>query len=419
MDWSVQATNRDRRLWGWAIGSSLVINALVMLAYGWSVLPTLMMEAKTKAVETLAAAQSAPQFSALQILPTAVAPAAAASEEKAHAPVPDVALREKRPHDFARTAPEQAAERPAQPAFLGELNTQAASELPPDPSAPPLPAQRGVEQPFVETTQSRYRDGELEEKAESGKLKAEMEKEEKAEMEQPAPIKGQTLPEGMVRTGGAQEGSPAAPDAGAAAPKETLAQGTQSIDVAKPEESREGRQDRERREAAQRLSAAQAAAAAPNALPEKTSVPAAAGAPGEKKPRPLGPGFRGHSRKTQLRGSIKRSGMSALDVADSPLGRYQAQVARAIEKEWQLQCTKHRDLITPGFLTMRFSIGAQGKLVGAVTTDLDGSSNKDSGKIQEGFTIQAIRIAKLPPMSDAVRKELGEEPLELIFNFYF
>lgn len=390
MDWSAQPTNSDRRLWAWAIASSLVINAAVMFAYGLSVLPSLLIEVKRQASARLTPQPEAPQFSALQILPALPAVTdsskAAKSEPAAQAPV----LVEKRPHEFARTSPEQAAERPGRPAFLGELNTRASSELAPDPTAPPLPAQRGVEQPFLETTESRYRDGALE--TSPGETGTTMAEATSAQRESPAEVP--------------QEPSTAQPS-----PQEALAKGTRSIDVEQPAESREQRLARERKESAEKLAAAR-------------TEPRGKNAPGEKKERPLGPGFRGHSRKTLLKGSFSRGGTSSLDVADTALGRYQAQVARAIEKEWQLQCTKHRDLITPGFLTMRFAVGLNGKIEGQVGaeliyTDPVHREGLTGGKVQEGFTIHAIRTAKFPAMPAAVRKELGNEPLELIFNFYF
>jgi outer membrane biosynthesis protein TonB len=126
------------------------------------------------------------------------------------------------------------------------------------------------------------------------------------------------------------------------------------------------------------------------------------------------PGFRGNQRKTAIVGSISRTGRSALNVADSPLGRYQAQISRAVEQEWQRNCVRHRDFITPGFLTVRFFVETNGtvrtvRFVGEMET----------GEVQKGFTLNAIRDADIPPMPAALKKEFEKEALELIFNFYF
>ncbi|MCX8497626.1 MAG: hypothetical protein ORN51_15710, partial [Akkermansiaceae bacterium] len=126
------------------------------------------------------------------------------------------------------------------------------------------------------------------------------------------------------------------------------------------------------------------------------------------------PSFRGNQRKTAIIGSISRTGRSALDVADSPLGRYQAVISRAVEQEWQRNCVRHRDFITPGFLTVRFFVETSGKVR---TVQFVG--NMETGEVQKGFTLNAIRDAAIPPMPAALKKDFANEPLELIFNFYF
>ncbi|MEI8039693.1 MAG: hypothetical protein WCJ14_15030, partial [Verrucomicrobiota bacterium] len=126
------------------------------------------------------------------------------------------------------------------------------------------------------------------------------------------------------------------------------------------------------------------------------------------------PGFKGFQRKTAVVGSISRTGRSALDVADSPLGRYQAALSRAVEQEWQRNCVRHRDFITPGFLTVRFFVAASGKV-----RSVQFVGDMETGEVQKGFTLNAIRDAQIPAMPAALRREYDQEPLELIFRFYF
>jgi hypothetical protein len=45
--------------------------------------------------------------------------------------------------------------------------------------------------------------------------------------------------------------------------------------------------------------------------------------------------------------------------------------------------------------------------------------NMETGEVQKGFTLNAIRDAAIPPMPAALKKDFANEPLELIFNFYF
>ncbi len=126
------------------------------------------------------------------------------------------------------------------------------------------------------------------------------------------------------------------------------------------------------------------------------------------------PAFSGFQRKTAITGSISRTGKSALAVADSPLGRYQAIISRAVELEWQRNCVRHRDFITPGFLTVRFFVETSGRVR---TVQFVGEM--ETGEVQKGFTLNSIRDAEIPAMPSTLRKEYDKEPLELIFNFYF
>lgn len=126
------------------------------------------------------------------------------------------------------------------------------------------------------------------------------------------------------------------------------------------------------------------------------------------------PAFKGFQRKTAIVGSISRTGRSAMDVEDSPLGRYQAVISRAVEQEWQRNCVRHRDYITPGFLTVRFFVETGGKV-----RSVQFVGDMETGEVQKGFTLNSIRDAEIPPMPPALRKEYEKEPLELIFRFYF
>ncbi|MBC8127124.1 MAG: hypothetical protein H8M99_08285 [Gloeobacteraceae cyanobacterium ES-bin-144] len=126
------------------------------------------------------------------------------------------------------------------------------------------------------------------------------------------------------------------------------------------------------------------------------------------------PGFKGFQRKTAVVGSISRTGRSALNVADTPLGRYQAAISRAVEQEWQRNCVRHRDYITPGFLTIRFFVETKGKVRSVQFVD-----DMESGEVQKGFTLNSIRDAEIPPMPPSLRSEYDDEPLEIIFRFYF
>lgn len=126
------------------------------------------------------------------------------------------------------------------------------------------------------------------------------------------------------------------------------------------------------------------------------------------------PAFSGNQSKTAIRGSISRTGRSALDVVDTPMGRYHAQISRAVELAWQRNCVKRRDFIVPGYLTARFFLDAEGRV-----TSVNLIGEIEGGEIQKGFTLDSIREAEIPAMPSKVKEEMEGDSLELIFNFYF
>lgn len=296
---------------------------------------------------------------------------------------------------FARTSDDQTATPPANAAFIGERDTQATSDRSPDVSAPPLPSQAGIaakDPDDLETTQSHYQDG-----GTSGS---------------PAP----QTPERMATPAAASPSDPALANHESTGektitpgnddikstrpPKEELLAGPNPVDVPVPQE----------------LPEISDIKPTPAKLPKNgTAAPTANNPPAPAaNPHANDPAFRGYQRKTAITGSISRTGRSALDVVDSPLGRYQAVISRAVEQEWQRNCVRHRDFITPGFLTVRFFVETSGKVR---TVQFVGEM--ETGEVQKGFTLNSIRDAAIPPMPVGLKKDFAKEPLELIFNFYF
>ena len=294
---------------------------------------------------------------------------------------------------FMRTSEDQTAAIPEKSPFIGERNTQATSDRSPDPTAPPLPSQSGIDRDDLETTVSHYQDGSL------GSNQPATPQESL-----PAPPSPAVPDPAMAvnATAGEKIENPGSDDSKSSPPPEDkLLESASQVDVSvarnpvdkgeikptPPKRPRDG------------SAVAKAAADAPKPATAKSATD---------------PGFKGYQRKSAIVGSISRTGRSALDVADSPLGRYQAAISRAVELEWQRNCVRHRDFITPGFLTVRFFVETSGKVR---TVQFVGTM--ETGEVQKGFTLNAIRDADIPAMPTTVKKDFDKEPLELIFNFYF
>lgn len=126
------------------------------------------------------------------------------------------------------------------------------------------------------------------------------------------------------------------------------------------------------------------------------------------------PGFRTHERRTVSRGNFAFGSRPALNVASTPLGRYEALIYRRIAAKWYPLTDSHRGDMKPGSLKVRILINEKGYVV-----SLDLLQRVGAGAIQQSLTYRAIRQAELPPMPPEVREAIVGDMLELYFNFYF
>lgn len=361
----------DFHLWMIAAGLSLLVNLGVLAFAGMAVLE---FKKTPRSAETSPALTPPQEESAAAIYLEAPAATAAVTAS------PQI---EKR---FARTSPDQAAPPSENPAFIGERNTRATSDRAPVADAPPLPSQAGItprDDNHVETTESDYKDGSLTAEA---PVAPEAEISESPAAADPA---ASSPPNPAV--------TPSTAPASTPPPREALLEGPNPVDVQVPKETASGEE----------IKATPAPRPAKDARTVEESPPAKA-APVRD------PAFSGFQRKTAVVGSISRTGRSSLDVEDTALGRYQAAISRAVELEWQRNCVRHRDYITPGFLTVRFFVETSGRV-----RSVQFVGDMETGEIQKGFTLNSIRDADIPAMPAALRREHDKEPLELIFRFYF
>ncbi len=369
----------EGRLWLIALGLSMLVNAVIVAALGLAALESALLRKQAATLRPPPPAES---------VATIFAEFAKASPTSQPAPVPAVAAKP----EFARTSDDQIAPPMEKPSFIGERDTQATSDRAPVPTAPALPSQAGIDpkDSEIETTESRYKDGSL-----TGASKPSPTEETPATTEPTAPQ------ETMARK---TEAKGQDTEASTPPPREKLLQGQNPVDVAVSQETSPQEQIKPTppRQPAEQTPENPA----PKTPTKITEAP---------KPKTTSdPAFQGYQRKTAVVGSISRTGTSALDVADTPLGRYQASISRAVEQEWQRNCVRHRDFITPGFLTVRFFVETGGKV-----RSVQFVGEMETGEVQKGFTLNSIRDAEIPAMPASLRKEYDKEPLELIFRFHF
>lgn len=323
---------------------------------------------------------------------------------------------------FARTSEDQPASTQKTHERIGERSTLATSDRLPEADAPPLPSQHGVEpkEGEIETTESRYQDGAFD------PLPLEPVPATPLEPVPAAPPIAPTDPvaraqqpvESLTPPSPTESAEPSQARAEPARPspneerieertpppaRETLLQGPDAVEVNVPREVGEGERPRETPPQPDNPPAS----ARPQEL-VSPSPPETPARPQEEK------GFQGNQRKTAMIGSISRTGRSALNVDETVEGRYQAVIGRAVELEWQRNCVRHRDFITPGFLTVRFYIEPSGRV-----RSVHFVGEMETGEVQKGFTLSSIRDAEIPPMPKELAESYEGDAMELVFRFFF
>lgn len=392
------------RLWLVAFAVSALVNLVGLSAVAFWVVAKIALH--TPPQETVATTESVATIVPEMIVP---APGAAPAPEPAPAAPPPP------PPSYARTSPDQEEIAPERREYIGERNTRATSDATPMAESPDQISQKGrepIDEHEVETTQSNYQDGDLA----HDRIKRDM----KTDVEPPPAPTPPPTPDPAVATASQPAEAQMAPkldgtdpkaeDPPAEETKERLAEGAVPVErrvkEAKPEDQTKPGSP-ERKSEGQEAPPNSQQQQQQQAVAQQPKPPAAASSPNA-------PGFRGNQHKTKLVGDITRSGRSALNVEDSILGRYHAAVSRAVEKEWQLNCVRNRDYITPGMLTMSFMLDAKGKVKEIrVVEDLQ------VGAIPKGFTLNAINDAEIPAMPADLKKQLNGEPLELLYRFSF
>ena len=300
---------------------------------------------------------------------------------------------------FARTSADQEGTPDADTDILGERDTRAASELPATPGAKPnTPAQDGAAPLYpghVETVSKKYQEGSLGQDAQG----------EESEVPQEASVsKDDALAD--------DEPQLDVPQPDVIVPEEESSSEPKDKHLAVGEELPAPRGDEGDKQIAEDPKEEKSPRERPNegAHQEADKKKIVDGAEQEPKKG----GFRGYSRQTRVTGSINRQGKSALNVKNSPLGRYQALISKAVELQWRRNCEQHRDHIVPGVISIRFYVDQSGGVSGIKFQEVIGANF-----IERGFTQRALRQVELPKMPESVQEELKGESLELIYNFYF
>ncbi len=92
---------------------------------------------------------------------------------------------------------------------------------------------------------------------------------------------------------------------------------------------------------------------------------------------------------------------------------YEKAVSAAVEKKWHRNCEIHRDFITPGLISVAFSVAADGSV-----HDVRINHSNGDTEMTRGFTMDSVKYAGIPPMPPALAASYRSRTLPQVFNFH-
>lgn len=372
--------DKGRRSHAGALALCLLLSLLFHLLIAWVLLT--LPQGNKKATGTF------PRPSTRLIQVSRAHPAAAArprQEEK---------QQEKRP--FAKTDPDRKEQRPEKADFEGKRDSRASADernIPPRQSDAPVPTQQGEERDELNTLEQDRQEGPLEY---DGKQQEQQVPAASAPgIPQPSPPDKPddgTAPETRPETAKTQATpEPPQKDGDMKQTPLTLQREPEDFKLSAPPAGWDKQDSRIRRQTQKR----------PIAYDPSLADHAQ-------------PGFRTRERRTRSTGRFVLGRHASLNVEATPRGQYEELIYRRIAYYWYIACDDHRGDIIPGSLTIALRLNTQGHIVNMSLVNRHGAS-----VIQQSFTFGAIRKASLPPMPEAVRKDLVGNLMELLFTFNF
>lgn len=346
---------------------------------------------------------------------------------------PELAMAElKAKQEFLRQfAPDEGRKQENAP-FYSDRDVSAASEAAPDEDAPPLPAQEGIEDlPAPQFENLQYTDGPSPRPAPPGQPvtpvppgadptepaeeteRAEEVEEPQEEQNAPSPLEPEekeSVPEELMRPEIEEERLPAVPDPEPEReePEEdllALLERTPSFPEAVPQSQpeRDPSAAREQDEVPQE-----------EATPEQVDAQELLRRQGERVQAPgASPGYQPERRRTMIRGSVSSRGRAQAATENTPLGRFEAEVADAIGRVWYRNTKANSDKFRIGTTRLRFDV-----LTTGAVTNVEVVSNT-SNELFVNNNLRSLNQANIPEIPDDLRAQVGGRvTIEFSFTVY-
>jgi hypothetical protein len=412
---SARAKNRDVEI---AIGVSVVAHVLLLMWVVWE-LAVVMSERMSRAEEVK------PEEELTLLYPEQILP-------EPPAPPPVVPKPEEKSY-IRTTQNARSEEAPKQADFVSDRNTKAASELPADEAGKKnMPSLDGIDPERGELASRDYKDGEIKEDGATPVPAMQM-----AQGAPAVPLDPVQKPVEVVRPPAPPPAPPPSPPPAPALPEKKVVEVAKAVPLT-PLEAMMREQDEGE---AARLSVEPApkpkevvpdqppvkespvpemrtvetppAPPTPPTPPEMRQPEAVGGAALDPVKRTAGPqdadAFSPFTRTSKVKGTISNRGETAVDAAETPVGRYMRQVTGAVEKKWHFLRRRNADAVTYGSLRLKFFVRADGRV--APPTVLSDRAEADVRMLD--FTLRAIMEAEIPPIPADLLPLLDGERLEV------
>ncbi len=301
--------------------------------------------------------------------------------------------------EYMRTLDDQkSAEKPQDPNFISDKDTQAASEKPATGNVP-MPTQDGREMPSFDFDTRNYTPGKeaADTASQASAAQAQHQTTEEQKAATPSPTATPTPKSKAPRPNAAQ--TTPAPDGELAAPK------------AEPNASPEPPAPSPEKPDAETgntppTPTAQQSRTRPTTSNNAATVPN----PGQIRT----PGYQPQTVQTKFSGNINNRGRSAVAALGTPLGRYIKTVQDSIGALWYFRVEQKMDVLSSGRVKLNFHLDSTGKAVRVHV--VDGPKDSALASISTG----AILDADIPPIPADVLPLLpaGEFEMELSFDMY-
>jgi len=120
--------------------------------------------------------------------------------------------------------------------------------------------------------------------------------------------------------------------------------------------------------------------------------------------------------KRRFKGRTNRNGIDSLAARGTASGRYLAAISKRITRNWQRACHDpvNGQHITNGMIKTTVTVGIDGAVQSVKVDYSEGATT-----VQQNFTREAVENTELPPFPADFRDEVGDEPIEVEFDFLF